>query len=488
MGILLDYLNEASLTPAELAKHGGQYLSALIKMIQDGTSISIDPAYRNKYGDAAYIAPEMIKPLLAAHKGTAQLPKNVLLVIGKETVSAPWGALFKGKEFTGLEGKKTYNAGHLAELFMGLAVAAKFFNLGQPTEPQQVMDMISHITAAVDGKNYKFHIQRQIEYPENSKNDTLAFLAVVPAASAEAFLAQAKARQFAPDLQAIFVSAIKYTNESVSVTESVKRVRADKNNNRVDVISDGSSDAKSTKADLTLKIDGTKVNLLSLKTYSSDTLGQISGTKFEALKEWFMIGFNINIDEYKNQFGDQLNNEQKLKAIFALYDTVIYPQFDALIARQSPGAEADIVKHLAKAANYYARGSSLENVEIVKLDDKIATGSYKILRFSDSLKEAMSHLDLDLKYIKGKTGKGRTIQIWIKPEADEKVADGANKLCQFRSQVMGGYLRNYFESGPMLETLTHIDTDVPGTELPGDSEVVSSPRARRTSEKPRQRR
>lgn len=485
MGILLNYLEETSLQPAELAKHGGKYLQLLIQFIEKGVALQVDPSKRGTFGDTVVIDKGAVPALKAALTG-APLPKLVRVETNKGPGEMPLSALFKGPAFTGIEGKKTYNAGHLAELFMGLAVAAKFFNLGETTTPQQVMDMIGYITAEVDGKNYKFHIQRTIEYPENSKNDTLNFSALVPAGSAEAFLAQAQARQFARDLNAVFVSAIKYTNEAPSVAGSIKRVRQDKNNNQIDVISDGTTDAKSTKADLTLKIDGAKINLLSLKTYSSDTLGQISGTKFEALREWFQVGFDIDIAEYKNWFGDHSSHESKLKAVFHLYDTVIYPQFDLLITDQKPSQEASIIEHLAKAANYYARGSSLENVEIVKLDDRVPDGSYKVLRFSDNLNEAMRHLDLDLKYLKG--NKGRTVQIWVKPAPGEPVGKGASKLCQFRSQLMGGYLRNYFESGPMLELLTHIDTNVPGTEVPGESEVVSKPRARRPGSPERQRR
>ena len=39
-------------------------------------------------------------------------------------------SVLKGKEFTGLAGKKAYNAGLLAELITGLCITAKFFNLG----------------------------------------------------------------------------------------------------------------------------------------------------------------------------------------------------------------------------------------------------------------------------------------------------------------------------------------------------------------------
>jgi hypothetical protein len=110
----------------------------------------------------------------------------------------------------------------------------------------------------------------------------------------------------------------------------------------------------------------------------------------------------------------------------------------------------------------------MEDVEIVKLDDKIKSGNYKIMRFSDDLEEAMSHLDLEAKLID--KAEGRTIQIWVKPEPGEKVAKGANRLCQFRTQKMGPGYRNYFETGAMLEKLTAIEqksqadraTDQPG--------------------------
>ena len=110
---------------------------------------------------------------------------------------------------------------------------------------------------------------------------------------------------------------------------------------------------------------------------------------------------------------------------------------------------------MADAAHFHARGESLEDVEIVKLDDSVSSGNYKILKFSDSLKDAMMQLDLDVRYI-GK-GQGRTIQIWVKPEADEKVARGANRICQFRTQKMGDSYRNYYEIGPMMELLTKVD-------------------------------
>jgi hypothetical protein len=469
-------LNEKSLTAAELSKNDGKYLKTLITLIGNETPLPIDPAYRAKFEDDVAIVDLSELPALQAALDSGNissaLPKKVKMSIAGKPHEQSLGILFKGKEFTGLEGKKAYNAGHLAELFMGISVSAKFFNIGQEITTEQLYDMMEYIETSIEGKNYVFQIERAISYPESgAKFDTLSFLARVPARSAEAFLEQSRNRKFVGDLNAIFSSAVRYVNESSSISESCKKVREDKNNNKIDVISDGTTDAKGTKADLTLKVDGTKINLLSLKTYGSDTLGQFSGLTTSNLTKWFRTNFDFDISPYISQFDPSLGEETLYKNLLKLYDDVVYPYVEEQVNDQSPGAEAKIVKHLAHAANVYARGESLEDVEIVKLDDKISTGSYKILKFSHSLKEAMTHLDLETKYVN--QGQSRTIQIWVKPAEGEKIAKGTNKLCQFRTTKTGGYTRNYFESGPMLEALTSVTKNYDGKVAPKDKPALT---------------
>jgi hypothetical protein len=482
LNLLENILTEASLTPKELAKHDGKYLETLIQFAGNKLPVAIDPAYRGKYGDNAQVDPTMVGQLnMALSSGDIlkNLPKNVTLLVNGEKVVAPWGAIFKGKEFTGAQGKKSYNAGHLAELFMGLAVSAKFFNLGADINTKQLIDMMGFLNAEIPQgqKNYALSLEKEIKYPEASaKEDTLLFRAVVPARSAEAFIEQLQAGQFAQDLQAVFASAVLYANESVGIANACQRVRQDKNNNRIDVISDGTSDAKGTKADLVLKVDGTKINLLSLKTFSSDTLGQISGINYDAVSKWFKVSFGLDLSKYESLFDPTLSKETVYKNILKIYDDVIYPTVKSKLEDQSPGKEAQIVKQLASAANYFARGESLEDVEIVKLDDKVTKGNYKILKFSDDLNEAMKYLDLEVKLVG--EGQGRTIQIWVKPTEGEKVAKGSNKLCQFRTQKMGDSYRNYFESGPMLEKLTALEPTDPEQKLDAVTQKRSGVTAR----------
>jgi hypothetical protein len=451
-------LLEASLTPGELAKYQGKYLTILIQLIGTGSPIPVDPSRRGQFGDTVQVDPSMVTQLERALKSpdiASALPKSIKLADGS---IMPWGAVFKGSEFKA--GKK-YNAGHLAEMFMGFSVASKFANVGADISMPAVLAAIKSAQVSLVGKNYRFVFSTTINYPEpTSKVDTLSFISVVNAVSAEAVIEQLKQNSLEPDLSAVLASAVRYANESKGVAIACQRVRADLNNNQIEVISDGSSDAKGTKADLVLKIDGAKVNLLSLKTYSTDTLGQISGMKFESLKTWFDVNFGIDISPYKSLLDSTLDDDTLLDNLLTkIYDVVIYPAVTKMVEEQSPGKEAEIVTRFAHAANFYARGEKLEDVEIVKLDDSIQSGNYKILKFSNNLVDAMRHLDLEVRYVN--TGQyGRTIQIWVKPAPGEKVAKGANKLCQFRTQRAGGYTRNYFESGRMLEALTEIVPDV----------------------------
>ena len=453
-----DIITEAALTAVELTKNDAKYLRLLVGY-GDKTFLPVTPEKRAEFGNTVALSKNSLRDLKAALNsddvvGNVQQIRRI--TVQKEdgsVVTAPLGIFFKGTEFKGKENKKLYNAGHLAELFMGLSVSAKFLSQGKDVTADQVKNIIKKSTNRIDGKNYVFELSQSIKYPEiNNKNDTLKFLARVPAKSAEEFIKQSNT-MFDADLNAVLNSAVRYVNEAGSVASSVERVRKDKNNNIIDVVSDGTTDAKGTKADLILKVDNKKVNLLSLKTYSTDTLGQFSGLTFANLYKWFMYNFGIDITPYKKNFDPSMESEKIYKNLLNLYDKIIYPQVEMLVEKQKPNREAAIVKQFARAANIYARGENLENVEVVKLDDKVPVGNYKVLRFSDDLAEAMKKFDLEVRYVSG--GQGRTIQIWVKPAANEKAAKGA-KLCQFRTQKMGDSYRNYFESGPMLEALTVI--------------------------------
>lgn len=455
---LIRIVTETALDRTELAKHDGAYLRKLIALIDAGQSLEVDPNRRDQYGDSVQVDPTMVPELqqvLDSGDIRANLPKTMRIMVNGQPTPAPWSVLFKSGEFTGREFKQPYNAGHLAELMMGLAVTGRFANAGGEVTVDQIIDMAGHVDAGVvpGSQTMQFNLSTEINYPGiGGKTDNLSFISKVPYTSATEFIKQLQRRKFDSILQNVFASAVRYANESEAVDRACQRVRTDKNSNRIDVISDG---VKGTKADLTLKIDGTNIRLLSLKTFATETLGQISGVTLEALNRWFTTSFGLDIMKYRELFDPSLGNEKVFQNVLKLYSNVIYPVVKKEVENQSPGQEAKIVRQLAQAAKFHARGEDDEDVDVVKLDDKIKTGNYKILKFSDDLYEAMKHLDLDAELID--TGaNGRTIVISVKPKPGEKVPKGSNRLCKFRTQKMGKAYRNYYEIGPMMEKLTEL--------------------------------
>jgi hypothetical protein len=465
------FIVEAGLSPAELKKYDFKYLRVLRDLGNSKTPLEIIPAKRDQYGNTVTLTPksvEFLNKFFSPENDSpmADIPPSSMQVYvtkddgTQETQVIQTSSLFKSGVFKGTEnqteGGKDYNAGHLTELFMGLAVSAKFFAAGAQITKQQILDMFGHMDTHSHEKTVEFTTTRTIVYPErNNKNDSLYFSAKIPTGSAESFIRQYNAGKRGEDLEALLSSAVLYCNESASVKTACEKVYQDKNNNRIDIASDGTGDATSTKADLTLKVDGAKVNLLSLKTYSTKTLGQMSGLKFSTLKTYFDTAFGFDLSPYASNFDESLPKEQLVKNLINLYDTVIFPNVQETVELQKPGTEAEIVKKLGRAALLFARGEKMEDVEVVKLNDKLSTGDYKVLRFSDDLPEVMKHYDLVAKKV-GEGANGRTIQIWVKPAPGERVVRNSHMLCQFRSQLQGGYMRNNFETGAILEALTEV--------------------------------
>jgi hypothetical protein len=448
-------LKETALSPGELSKHGGKYLEVLIELIGTGVPIAVEPAYRATLGDAVEVDPSIIpvlqKALADPENIKSNLPKTLPLTNGQ---SITFSKLFKGPEFTGLKVKKNYNTGHLAELFMGLAVYTKFSKLGKEISVQDILETFNSLEQGIQKSSYTFNVSVDVQYPDPaSKVDHVVFRAVVPGKSSQEFINQANTGNITADLMAVLNSATLYANQSAGVANACQRVREDLGSNNIEIVSDGTSDAKGTKADLILKIDGSKINLLSLKTDSA-TLGQYSGLEFENVQKFFNVGLGIDIIQYRELLDPTLSKDKLLKNLFKIYDDVVYPEVKKMVENQSPKSEVSIVRRLARGANIFARGEALENVDIVKLDDSIKSGNYKVMRYSDSLYEAMRELDLDTEYIKGPNS--RTIKIIVKPSASASKKD-SNLICKFRTQLMGGYTRNYFEVGNILEDMVTVE-------------------------------
>ena len=466
---LINIVTEANLTVKELSKHNGAYVNTLIQQAKAGP-VPLDPAisissfdkYQGTVNGKVELAAETIAALEANLAAATPLPSAPMFILADGTkVQGTWGALYKGPAYAGPKGTKLYNSGHLAELFMGLSVSVKFTKLGETITDGEVIDFLrantieQHLTSkgSYTG-NIRFNFNESIVYNNvHNKTDRLTFTAVIPGKSAGQLINQLESGRLNSDLLALLSSSVRYANESPSVASSINMVATDPNSNQIVITSDGTTDAKMTKADLIMSIDGRTINLFSLKTFGTKTYGQISGVGLSQVKAWFDTSFGIDITPMSHGIQQATTPQEGFQELLKLYDDS-YDMIKNIVDNKSPETKSEIIQQFAAATKLHINGKNNEDIEVVKLDDKIKNGNYKILKVSDDLEDAMSKFDLYTQLTKSTNS--RTLQIFVKPEEGVKVSRQSNKLCQFRSFKAGDSYRNYFEIGPMLEKLIQI--------------------------------
>ena len=122
------------------------------------------------------------------------------------------------------------------------------------------------------------------------------------------------------------------------------------------------------------------------------------------------------------------------------------------MADETAANETSIVKKLASAAIIFGKGGSTEDVTLVKLSSNPKDIGYTVAKFSDSLYDAMSKLDLEVNF-KTESPNTRTIQFYVRSEKKNI----ESLLVQIRSFYQSsGYVRNYYEYGNQLLALAKI--------------------------------
>ena len=230
----------ANLAPAELKKYDFKYMKILRDLANSKTPLEIVPGKRQQYGDTVVLTPGSVEFLNNWFLDTTPLagipPSSMEVYITEpdgtqsarviQTSSLFKSGIFKGTEGQAKSGKtgKEYNAGHLTELFMGLAVSAKFFAAGAPITKQQLLDMFGHMDTHTHEKTVEFTTTRIITYTDrNNKSDTLYFSANIPSGSAESFIKQYNERKLEADLEALIASAVSvsYTHLTLPTNREV---------------------------------------------------------------------------------------------------------------------------------------------------------------------------------------------------------------------------------------------------------------------------
>jgi len=441
------------------------YLTNMINMINQGTPFSVVAEKYGKYGEAVILDPSMADLLQTALDNSNESGKYLKINTDIRKLQTADGQTIL---FTELEktndikgGEVDYNVGYIGEIALGVAAGAKFLQAGGDTgladfiEVAKQLKMDSVLTqSGKKGSSLQLSYSGTITHG-NGKEDNLNLVIKAPGKDVKAFLEfiNNKPEAIHPKAMGAMLSALEYARNAHKIAAGLKQTSEDPNTNTIQVVSDGISDQKGTKADLIMEIDGSKINLLSVKTGPSQ-LGQASGKEWSKQLKFFELVFGLNVSEYEQYWGS--TNTERLGALKKIWPLAI-AKVSRLTGGDSVRKEAILVKSIANGLIRYANNwdettGKTETVDIVKLVTDPGSPGYKLMQIDDRLIAAMEKTDLIGWAPAGGMGvnisglitttnaKGQPVQ--------KKVA-----LCRMWSTLSGTTVRTNVAGGPLLDEL-----------------------------------
>lgn len=365
-----------------------------------------------------------------------------------------------------ITGELKVNLGNIAELVLGCAVTAKYEKQKADIEYE---DVISVAVRLAQGSG---------TVTSTAGKDSISFSASVPSADRKAFASfvgeDPKGRPpehfgikpaVLKGIQTHIKSAVAYVNTSPRVLLAVDKAAADPGENEVEVLSDGGNaeNQKTTKVDLKIAIDGTNINLLSIKAGKVGQFGQVSGYEFERLNEFFeqSVGMTISDRAKKKFLALDANAANRKENIAYTRDinyhngfTAAYDEMEKMLRQLAKGDQLDLLERVYKGLLHHATRNEA-GVEMVILTPS-AKKAFSELTFGPELREALN--DYNLTIHRGSSEKMHLLQIYGAPKtAKAKTAMGSSKemLVQYRSYLSGGgtTVRNIIEMGNLLKDL-----------------------------------
>lgn len=399
----------------------------------------------------------------------------------------PTGSVIAGLKLTNIhkdekiKGALKPNLGNVSEIILGCAVATKFEKLGQEIT---VDDLISMGQRLAEGKGL---------ITAKAGKDSLTFKATVPFTDRKAFYAfvgrDSKNKSLEDynvptstidKLKSYVKSAVTYANTSKRVNTAVTKAQQDKRKNQVDVISDGGEKENQniTKVDLKILLDGTNVNLLSVKAGNVAQFGQVTGHNFENLNEFFQTTLGVSLsDNVKKKFVDiphgaqgphALENKERnfAKAFYAGY-TEAFKQAKALANSNQP----QLVKQVYNGLLHHLTKNEA-GVEMVILNPT-SKKAFSELSFGPEFKQAVEQLNLQV--IEKHTDSAYYIEIYGFPVttfSKKAIGGSKEKLVYLWSSIRDGVIRNRIGMGNLLKSIADIENH---SEVPQNTQPNTAP-------------
>lgn len=468
-------LNETSLSVAGLHRN---YVENLIALIKTGVPVKLTTDAAKTYGQPTIQIKQSewkrLQGLLDDLKGPNnedRLNKKKYLdidsSIGKlETTDKArpviaLGWIDKSTEIKGKGENEDYNIGDMGEIALAVAATAKFLKLGEDCTVLEFVDLAKQLTpeTVISPKTGKALSSLKLEWTgtlthKSGKEDVLKLLILAPGRSVKSFVGLMDSietnQTFPQKVKGTILSAIQYAHDNPKIKYGVEKTAADPNTNTIEVICDGVSDQKGTKADLLMDIDGERINILSAKTGPSQ-LGQASGHSWEKQEEFFKVVFGVDVAKYKKQWGN--TNEDHLAALYQIWQKAVIPKVLKLAGGNSVAKEVALVQCIGNGLirysnNYDEKTGTSDTIDIVKLVVDPGSPGYSLMHVDKALAKKLETTDLKAE----ETASGYGVKV-------VGIVNGYTSLLfkarSYHSKA-GNVIRTIIEGGDLLDDLATV--------------------------------
>jgi len=428
----------------------GRYLDAIANGISNGTEFNF---YINKEETSGVIQNREVANLIHTSDNPSKLPITVKTADGN-TYDITISNMIKDEVSKGV---LQVNMGNIAEAVLGSAMTALFAKDGATVSEKDIITV---------GKSIANNGSYDTVTPGR---DNLKFTLTIPKADQKAFNAYVlNGDQGLKDLDLTddkiatfkqhFKDAAEFANKSPRARAALNKAD-DTGENNIEVLSDGgnSEKQKTTKVDLEIVYDGTKVNLISLKAGSVKQFGQESGANFETLERFFksMIGFGLpnSMESNFKPMTDEEYRSYNFTQAFPLAYKHIFKELKSHTVGDNTRKEYSLVKQVYDGIKYHATKDEVGVTLVVLSPSK--KKAYTELGFGQELMSALEQYDFDVEL---KEGKNYTIEIYANAKtAEARKLNKKSLLVQLRSYKQKDAIRNVIEMGDLLKDLADLE-------------------------------
>lgn len=393
-----EIISEAKITVGDFATRNAKYWTSIIALVRAGTPIRTGETGEVSVtvANGVETADQLQNIWDGSSNASAEQINNIKkLVLKTDGPDIKISNIYKSADIKGKD--SDYNIGDIGEIALGIAVATRFLGLGKVITTDDFVSVGSRLKiSSVKGKESMSGILNETIRHTTGKTDNVILRTLAPSRSMNSLPAFLSNFTNAPkDVQGTILSAIKYANDAEKIQTGIEQTAADENANSIEILADGVSDQRGTKADLIMTIDGESINLISAKA-SKSQLGQASGHDFNNPKTFFSSVFGIDISQYQKEFGK--TNEEHISTLRKVYANHVIPKVLKLTGGDSVVKEAELVRSIAYGLIRYSNNvkdtGEIEVVDIVKLVTNPGSAGYDLLRIDERLYDALNKVDL----------------------------------------------------------------------------------------------